>query len=230
MRARRGTYARGLSATALAACVIGLAAGASAAEYYSWIDRSGTIVLTDDLSNLPATHRNTVTVHYFSERSTPAVSAEKPPVPLMPSAHPQSSAQEKPQPAVEPGPVNSADVELPLVRLDSPEEGVKWQYAWVPLTMPIYHGGNSINGFWAHHQTTSPFATFSEFLHRNGGQQPIMGARGLARHNQRQAGMPSDIRFMRELRALNERMTPPLPILQAQRSSQKSGSPSSGKR
>ena len=229
MKARRGTYTRGLSATALAACVIGLAAGASADEYYSWIDRSGTIVLTDDLSNLPSTHRNTVTIHYFSERSTPAPSLEKPTEPLTPSESPQPS-QEKPQPAVEPRAVNSADVDLPLVLLDSPEEGVKWQYAWVPLTMPISHGGNSINGFWAHHQTTSPFATFSEVLQRNGGQQPIMGARVIARHNQRQAGMPSDIRFMRELRALSERMTPPLPIFQAQRSPQKSGSQSSGKR
>lgn len=230
MRARRGTYARGLSATALAACVIGLAAGAGAAEYYSWIDPSGTIVLTDDVSSLPATHRSAVTVHYFSDRSRPAALPDQSPDPVAPSERPGASAQEEAQPAVESRAVISADPELPNVRLDSPEDGVKWQYAWVPLTMPIYHGGNSINGFWAHHNTTSPFAAFSELLQRNGGQQPIMGTRVIARHHQRQAGMSSEMRFMRELRALSERMTPPRQIFQAQRSPQISGSHSSGKR
>jgi hypothetical protein len=229
MRARRGIHARRLSAVACIVCTTGLAVGASATEYFSWIDRSGTMVLTDDLSSLPPdTQRSAITVHRFVDR--PSVPAQSPDVTSNPdqvksSESPGASTQEESKPAADPRAVSSADLDLPNIRLDTPDEGVKWQYAWVPLTMPIYHGGKSINGFWAHHNAGSPFAAFSELLQRNAGQsvEPrVIGGR-IGGGNQHQAEIPSEIRFMRGLLALSERMIPPTQPIHTQRSPQPSG-------
>jgi hypothetical protein len=188
------------------------------------------MVLTDDLSNLPpAPQRSAVTVHYFTER--PPTPAKLPDAPLDPDQlklkeNQNSSPEEKPGSAPEPRRADPTNLDLPTVMLDSPAEAVKWQYAWVPLTMPQYHGGNSINGFWAHHNAGSPFAAFHELLQRNAGQSrgtPIIGS-GTIGGNQRQAEVPSEVRFMRGLLALSERMTlPSHPSFHMQRSPQPSG-------
>lgn len=230
MRALRETLARGLTAAACTTSLIGLAVGASASEYFSWIDRSGTIVLTDDLSNLPpARQRSAVTVHSFPER--PPTPATLPDVPHDPDQMKRgesrnASPQEDSRPAPELRRPDPTNLDLPTVMLDSPDEAVKWQYAWVPLTMPIYQSGNSIKGFWAHHNAGSPFAAFHEFLQRNAGQpigNRMIGGR-MTGGNQRQAEVPSDIRFMQGLLVLTERMTPPAQPIPAPRSLQASGS------
>jgi hypothetical protein len=211
MRALRDT--RGLSGAVWISCLLGLPAGASASEYYSWIERSGTMVLTDDLSSLtPATQRSEITVHRFADAppaaARPVELASKPDRDQA-AEPPKPSTPEEPKPAAEPR-ANAADVDLPNIRLDQPEDSVKWQYGWVPLTMPVYHGGKSIKGFWAHHQTGSPFAAFQEFLQRTA--PPIQNRVLLGRMtggNPRQPEVSSEVRFMRGLLALNERMIAP---------------------
>src|SRR5207249_7020324 len=73
MRVHRGAYARGLSAMAF---LLGIASSPSAVfsgELYSWIDGSGTMVITDDSGQIPPpTLRSQIAVHRFDGKATPS--------------------------------------------------------------------------------------------------------------------------------------------------------------
>lgn len=63
----------GLLPAALWIAVLAVAAPARSAEFYSWIDPSGTIVLTDTLNGLPpAMPAASVRTHQFEDRPEPA--------------------------------------------------------------------------------------------------------------------------------------------------------------
>ncbi|MEW6544126.1 MAG: DUF4124 domain-containing protein [Nitrospirota bacterium] len=125
---------------------------ALAADYYSWIDTSGTIVLTDDLTHLPpATKRSQVSVHRFPDRPpAPAESEEtaaQPPAP--PGGKQETEARSAPD-------GREAGQDLPNVTLDQPEEGARTQYVWVPLASPVYLTGRPVQGFWSRRSVQSP--------------------------------------------------------------------------
>lgn len=150
--------------------VWGLMWGASPArggEFYSWIDASGTMVITDDPGQIPpAENRSSVFLHQFEERSQVAVKREfdepasdRPPTKASPEGVPKEevSSPEKPL-------VNPAEAELPPIVVDQPEEKIKDWYRWIPLTTPLYSTRGAISGYWCHQSVTSPEDAFQRFL------------------------------------------------------------------
>ncbi|MGH7227706.1 MAG: hypothetical protein ACREIH_00715 [Nitrospiraceae bacterium] len=233
MRVHRGTYARGLSVTA---ALLWIAASPSAAfpgEFFSWIDASGTMVITDDSGQIPPpTQRSQIAVHRFVGKATPATMPDgRLPVargadPTPPVRGPSESERVAPEQKTEPQPhaVDPADLDLPQVLLDAPEETVKTQYAWMPLLSPIYLGPSPVSGFWYHRKVHSPVDAFKQFLR----QQPqhlqhLQGGQAVAGGSQMPyGGVPNGPpstsnpiynsgnyvydQVMRERQALNERI------------------------
>jgi hypothetical protein len=157
---------------------------ARAGEFYSWIDSTGTMVITDDPGQIPpAANRSSVFLHQFEERSQVAVKREvQPPTPL-PSDPGQEGRTSDRQPTKvsseglppegpsknePPSPdkplVNPAEAELPPIVVTQPKEAVKDWYRWIPLTTPLYLTTGAISGYWCHQNVTSPEDTFQRFL------------------------------------------------------------------
>jgi hypothetical protein len=137
-----------------ALCLPGLA---SANDYYSWIDATGTMVMTDDPSRIPpADNRSQIQVHRFTEAP--------PSPPALAPAEPASREPEEPPQAARPEAVDPRSLDLPLVLLTEPENQVRAQYVWVPLLSPLFVGGTSVSGFWWHPGATSPVEAFKHFL------------------------------------------------------------------
>jgi hypothetical protein len=182
MGVHRWAYALGFFVAASVAAGA-LAHAASGGEFYSWIDPSGTMVMTDDPSKIPPpTQRSEVQVHKFS-RSQPSVS--KASVARQPASVESSDPSvEKPATAPVAGreasrgaAVDPNDLDLPTVMLEPPADGIQSQYVWVPLTAPIYLRSGTVSGFWCHRQVKSPVDAFTQFLRtqlqKTAANQPI---------------------------------------------------------
>lgn len=125
-------------------------------EYYSWIDPSGTMVLTNDPSNIPpASKRSPVAVHHYED--SPASAAPAPAPPPMPSAGRPAMAASNP-----------ANLNLPGILLDTPDPSVQFQYNWVPLASPIYLGSGTVSGFWCLRTVAVPLQAFKLYLQNQG--------------------------------------------------------------
>lgn len=120
---------------------------ASAAEFYSWIDPSGTTVMTDDPGRIPpATERSRITVHRFrdTDRVTDQVRLT-----LRSSAQDQIDSKSEPVLSRQSDTVLSVDpTELLDALLDVPEDRLKPQYTWVPLSGSLLIGSRAVSGFW----------------------------------------------------------------------------------
>ncbi|MBI4401717.1 MAG: hypothetical protein HY581_08810, partial [Nitrospirae bacterium] len=168
---------------------------ATAAEFFSWIDASGTMVITVDTSRIPPdTQRSPVSVHRFHDSPTSPSHASSSPfpetrIPTPTESDEQSSKGQKAPPeqsAVHgPAPVNPADLDLPKVLLEPPDGSVRTQYVWVPLLSPLSLSSGSVSGFWCHRDVPSPVQAFKEFLRQHrwpaqGGQMVVGGGQGLS--------------------------------------------------
>lgn len=161
----------------MAALVVALACLsplAWAGEFYSWIDPSGTMVFTDDASRIPPeTVRSPVEVHRFQD---------SPPSPSLPRDSVRVAETQKvfePPAKPEPTPVNAADLDPPRVLLDTPDDGARTQYFWVPLVAPVYVGASPVSGFWCRRDVQSPVEAFKQFLRQHlqptPGNPPMIG-------------------------------------------------------
>ena len=178
MRVHRGTCARGLLAVLLGAVLACHPTPSLAAEFYSWIDPAGTMVMTDNLSLIPpATQRSPVSVHRFLDRPPLPPLSEKEPEPRHePNASPPADLSQKP--VVDQAKflaVDPALLDLPNVLLEKPGEAVKAEYVWVPLLSPIYLGASPVPGFWCLRTVTDPGAALKDHLSRHQGQVVIGG-------------------------------------------------------
>jgi len=178
MRVRRGIEARGLSAALVGAVLVCHPTPSFAAEFYSWIDPAGTMVMTDNLSLVPpATQRSPVSVHRFLDRPPLPSLSQKPSEPSQDteenlSADPsrKTAADQAEVPAVDP-----ALLDLSNVLLENPDETVKAEYVWVPLLSPIYLGASPVPGFWCLRTVTDPGTALKEYIGRHLGQVVIGG-------------------------------------------------------
>lgn len=178
MRVRRGIEARGLAVALLGAVLACHPTPSFAAEFYSWIDPAGTMVMTDNLSLVPpATQRSPVSVHRFLDR---------PPLPALSQRQPEPSQDNEASPPADPSQKIVADqakvpavdptlLDLPNVLLENPDETVKAEYVWVPLLSPIYLGASPVPGFWCLRTVTDPGAALKDYLGRHLGQVVIGG-------------------------------------------------------
>ncbi len=167
----------------MVASAVGLACLSSVAwagEFYSWIDASGTMVMTDDSSRIPPeTVRSPVAVHRFQDsRPSPSqprdsIRVLSAPASSMPAQSPADAQKVSQPPAkLEPVPVNPRDLDLPQVLLDAPDDTARTQYFWVPLLAPVYVGSSSVSGFWCHRNVQSPVEAFKQFLRQHLQQTP----------------------------------------------------------
>lgn len=182
MRGCRGPYVWSLWGTAFWVGIAGLSPVVMAGDFYSWIDASGTTVITDDPSRIPpATDRTPVAVHHFKESPPPPRQGDQ-------SARVEQAEQLRSELSElvellreyrdltvgdrlrrEPSPIHPSDLNLPEVLLDVPGESVKPQYLWVPFVVPVYLGAGVVPGFWCHRDADSPIQAFKRFL----AQQPV---------------------------------------------------------
>lgn len=117
---------------------------ARAAEFYSWIDPNGTVVLTDDLSGLPPSlPRQSVWTYRYAD-PPPRVQAQ----PSRPAAPPEAEALPPlpRKPASDPPPAAAQTTDSQMVA-----EAATGQLAMgqtlvlgVPLAPPLYAGGQSL--------------------------------------------------------------------------------------
>jgi hypothetical protein len=149
-----------------------------AAEFYSWIDPAGTMVMTDNLSLIPpATQRSPVSIHRFLDSpSLPSPSQKESEPRQEPEAGSPADANQKTVVgqakflAVDPALLDLSDV-----LLEKPDEAVKAQYIWVPLLSPIYLGASPVPGFWCLRTVTDPSAALKHYIGRHQGQVVIGG-------------------------------------------------------
>lgn len=142
------------------AAVLGFPPAVASGEYYSWIDPSGTMVLTNDPSTIPpASKRSQVAVHHYEDSQTSAA----PPAPAAPSP-PEASSVSHPASAVT-APVG---LDMPRILLDSPDPSFQSQYNWVPLASPIYLGSGTLSGFWCLRTVAAPLQVFKQYLQGQG--------------------------------------------------------------
>ncbi len=200
---------------------------ARAGDYYSWIDATGTMVITDDPGQSPpAANRSSVFLHQFEERSQVPVKRDLQPLTPLSSdpgsegrpsnGQPAKFSSDVPPKNELPPPdkplVNPAEAELPPIVVTQPEDAVKDWYRWIPLTTPLYLTTGAISGYWCHQNVTSPEDAFQRFLRiqRTGLSQQGPFVAGLG---QREAKDPLGSRsgnaiydqVVRERRALIER-------------------------
>lgn len=176
MQVRRTASVGGISGLVIWAWVVWLSPVTEAAVFYSWIDSSGTVVMTDDPTHVPLLEeRSAGRVHRFldeaaapsrvedsvggSDRSDRAMSMESPTV--------SRTASEEPQRTREPSPVDPAELALPTVVLEPPDDAVKGKYTWVPFKTPLLFGLKPVHGFWWHPGSLTPLEAFNRFLTRH---------------------------------------------------------------
>ena len=161
----------------LATAAMLLVSVADAAEFYSWIDPSGTMVMTDDPSHIPmSVSRSPVSIHRFDDLADSVTSQ-----PLMhattrtPSRQAAAGgaddvpvAKDRSMPGDAPSEVSAPDPDQ-LVLLEAPEERAGRDYLWVPLIAPVYLGATPVSGFWCHRSVSSPVDAFRMFLAQHGG-------------------------------------------------------------
>jgi len=149
--------------------------GVPAGEFYSWIDPSGTMVLTDDPGKIPpATERSPVAVYRY--REAPGSPSDKPPIA---ASTEMTDREETHQPEttqrVSRETASSArDAQVPIasgvesepapVLIEAPDAPLRGQYQWMPLVAPIYVGNSTVTGFWCHRSVSSPVDAFTKFL------------------------------------------------------------------
>jgi hypothetical protein len=150
-----------------------------AAEFYSWIDPGGTMVMTDDPSRIPAASlRSPISIHRFeevrptesrirqergqTERQTEGLSDED----HRNAEGPRSTdSRSEPKPsATELQKEPKAEAPLPPVVLEAPEDSTRTQYLWIPLVTPVLVGSHPVTGFWCHRGVSSPVDAFKTFL------------------------------------------------------------------
>ena len=130
----------------------------SAAEFYSWIDPSGVMVMTDDPSQIPAgMHRSPVEVHRFQD-----LPAYQPAAAV--SISPTTDAPVTISETGPPSPVAGASASLPDILMTQPDDGIRPHYVWVPLQTPMIVGSDSVSGFWWHPGVASSIDAFKAFL------------------------------------------------------------------
>jgi hypothetical protein len=214
------------------AFLLGIASSPSAVfpgEFYSWIDASGTMVITDDSGRIPpSTQRSPIAVHRFDGKAItsskpgdhlPARASNPAPPAQEPSENLKVAQEEKA--ASQPNAIEPADLDLPQILLDAPDQTVKIQYDWVPLLSPIYLGPSPVSGFWCRRDVHSPMDAFKQFLRHQHRQLQSGQVVAGGRHRQN-AGVPSGPassstpvynsgnyvydQIMRERQALNERI------------------------
>jgi hypothetical protein len=183
------------------ALIGGVASAPRAAEYYSWIDPSGVLVMTDDPNRIPSpTQRSTVEIHRFQDPS-PGLSG--------PATNAGASAGAPETQAPEPPP------DLPSVVVGMPDDPVRSQYVWVPLGQPLPIGSEFVSGFWWHPGISSPIDAFKAFLRQHqlaagllpaatGAPRATLPPPALSR-----SPNPTYDQVLRERQALIERTFPP---------------------
>ena len=217
------------------AFLLGIASSPAAVfpgELYSWIDASGTMVITDDSGRIPpSTQRSPISVHRFTGKATisskpaghlPVTPAADPAPPVQEPSENLKVAQEQEQKAAsQPNPINPADLDLPQILFDAPDQTVKTQYDWVPLLSPIYLGPSPVSGFWCRRDVLSPVDAFKQFLRQQ--HQQLQRGQVVAGGGQSQvgdvpngppsssnpvynSGNPVYDHILRERQALNERV------------------------
>ncbi|MGQ0810983.1 MAG: hypothetical protein ACT4OO_07145 [Nitrospiraceae bacterium] len=148
--------------------VSGFIAPVNAAEFYSWIDPSGTMVLTDDASQIPSPReRSPVTVRHYRDMPVTVSEPVRHPSGSLSVPQPQKDSRDRQAAMLEerPRPVDPADVAVPAVLLDEPTQAVADQYHWVPLSGPIFLSSRSIYGFWSHRMADNPARALEQHLH-----------------------------------------------------------------
>lgn len=138
---------------------------AAAAEFYSWIDPSGTMVMTDDPGRIPpAAERSRITIHRFRDV---APLTDQPHMNIRSSSRDQAGSEGESVFSRQSNTVASVDsAELPEVVLDTPEERLKPQYVWVPLSSPRLIASYAISGFWWHPGVMRARDAFEAFLRK----------------------------------------------------------------
>ncbi|MGH7230666.1 MAG: hypothetical protein ACREJU_04820 [Nitrospiraceae bacterium] len=138
---------------------------AGAAEFYSWIEPSGTAVLTDDPSRIPpADERSAVAIYRYPDRASSPPSPQRNMVGtegLIGRAQPRM-----PESAAyaELSSVDPADIDAPDVLLDQPEQSFQSDYVWVPLQAPLLLSSRYVSGFWWRPGRASPTDGFNAAL------------------------------------------------------------------
>jgi hypothetical protein len=170
-----------------------------AAEFYSWIEPSGTMVMTDDPSSIPpSVTRSPVSIHRFEDpvRSRADVTRRQvSPVAQQPSGEESTdglrdtgrdaggkprgtNTEEKRTEPDEIGETPESDDSHDPILLEAPEDTVRREYLWVPLLAPVYVGTSHISGFWCHRSVSSPVAAFKTFLAQHGANSQVLIAGG----------------------------------------------------
>ena len=139
----------------------------AAAEVYSWIDQSGTVVMTDDPGQIPpVTQRRSLSIHRFETdspadmRSADSGASEEPRGPVRREV-PRDVAESRRAPTV------SDDAEDSDVVLKMTDDLDRDSYVWMPLQTPMAFGSEVIDGFWWHPGVTSPVDAFKAYLRRH---------------------------------------------------------------
>ncbi len=145
-----------------------------AGEFYGWSDASGMTVLTDDPGRIPADRRIPVAVYSFPDRPAPherSFQRSRLEDPVEATAE-EIFGESDPMPvryrttqAVEP--IDPAELGLPAVLLEAPDDALQPHYVWVPFTMPVYLATGAVSGFWWHAGGAPPIQAFKQFLAEN---------------------------------------------------------------
>jgi hypothetical protein len=137
-----------------------------AAELYSWIDQSGTLVMTDDPGHIPpVTQRRSLSIHRF-ETDSPAVGESA----GAKGSEPSRAVQQKTRRDVVESRhalTGSEDAAASDVVLEMTDDIDRDSYVWMPFQTPIALGSEIINGFWWHPGVTSPVDAFKAYLRRH---------------------------------------------------------------
>jgi hypothetical protein len=146
-----------------------------AAEFYSWTDASGAVVITDDPKQVPpdvqrhgfATHQlPNIPPSAATEGRTPSDPVQRN---VQASGHPYDTIDRTPRfdSQAKPGKPDSNGPVADIL-LNQPEGAIQQEYVWVPLQTPFVFGGQTLTGFWSHRRVASPPTAFQAYLRRHG--------------------------------------------------------------
>ena len=157
---------------------------AAATEYYSWIDTSGTAVLTDDPGHIPpASERSSVTVYRYHDRPSLPTSSLNAANRSPSDSDGQSSSGNGMAEWMNPtqiAAINRPDEsDAPDVLLDLPPAALHPGYVWMPLQDPFLSSSGRLGGFWWRSGARAPMDAFNAARFQLPGQGlRIPGARG----------------------------------------------------